>query len=99
MRPPPPPASSCGNLPARFNAPSSPPFPAVARAFSAAALTADESSMVDLGHFVCRNFLTLLSATIIGLMLALAVTVSQAPVYRAAATIEIQDMNNKFLNL
>src|SRR5579885_2338445 len=57
------------------------------------------STITDLGEFVRRNYLPVLAATILGLAAAIAVTKSEPSVYRATATIEIQDLNENFLNL
>jgi capsular exopolysaccharide synthesis family protein len=59
----------------------------------------EDSVVLDLGEFIRRHHRTFLAATLLGLVLAFAVTQSQSPVFRAGATVEIQDLNENFLNL
>jgi capsular exopolysaccharide synthesis family protein len=59
----------------------------------------DESVVLDLGEFLRRHRWMLLIFTLLGLGLASAYTWSQLPLFHASATIEIQDLNENFLNL
>src|SRR5258707_1360121 len=59
----------------------------------------EASAVLDLGEFIRRHYKTILVATLLGLGAAYAFTKSQPSVFRAAATIEIQDLNDNFLNL
>lgn len=58
----------------------------------------DEDPVSDLGAFLRDHYAALLLATLFGLLLAYLVTISQAPIYRAMAALEIQDLNENFLN-
>ncbi|MBZ5606286.1 MAG: polysaccharide biosynthesis tyrosine autokinase, partial [Acidobacteriia bacterium] len=57
------------------------------------------STASDLGEFVRRNYRVVFATTLAGLALAFAIAKSQTPMYRATASIEIQDLNENFLNL
>ena len=59
----------------------------------------EDSVVMDLGEIVRRHYWKVLATTLVGLAIAFAVTKSQSSVFRAAATIEIQDLNENFLNL
>jgi succinoglycan biosynthesis transport protein ExoP len=72
------------------------PFAAPPRSSQAAT---EDSVLLDLGRFIRRNYAIPLAAMLLGLALAIAFTESQPPVYRGTATLEIQDLNDNFLNL
>jgi capsular exopolysaccharide synthesis family protein len=55
--------------------------------------------LFDLWQYLKRNHGWPLGATILGIAIAVVVTISQAPTFRATATLEIQDLNENFLNL
>ncbi len=59
----------------------------------------DDSVVLDLRSFVARHYRVLLAAVAAGLVLAYAFSKSETPAYRATATIEVQDLNENFLNL
>ncbi len=59
----------------------------------------EESALLELWRFLKRNYRWSLAATILGIGIAVILTISQTPAYRATATLEIQDLNENFLNL
>lgn len=54
---------------------------------------------MDLAEFIRRNYRLLLIAAVAGLLLALIYTKTRKPVFRAAASMEIENVNENFLNL
>ena len=56
------------------------------------------SLSLDLIQFLRTNLTTLVLTTLFGLLAAYLITNSQIPRYRATATLEIQDLNENFLN-
>jgi capsular exopolysaccharide synthesis family protein len=66
---------------------------------SAGTVVIEDSAAGNLGEFIHRHYRILLATTLLGLIAAYAVTKSQPAVFRAAATIEVQDLNENFLNL
>jgi succinoglycan biosynthesis transport protein ExoP len=62
-------------------------------------VTVDESVILDLAEFIRRHYRVFLATALLGLGIAAAITMSQPRLYRAAANIEIQDLNDNFLNL
>lgn len=56
------------------------------------------AAIVELWRFARRHPLTLGLAALAGLILALLFSLSQVPMYQASATLEIQDLNENFLN-
>ena len=87
-----------------------PPTAAIERRANASALSAisprvasprlvEDSAWLDLCSFVARNYGVLLACLVLGSLMAYLVTISQTPTYRASATIEIQDLNENFLNM
>ncbi len=75
------------------------PLPTGLPARTGEAVVVEESVILDLGEFIRRDYKIFLVTTLLGLGLALAVTKSQSSLFRATATIEIQDLNENFLNL
>jgi capsular exopolysaccharide synthesis family protein len=59
----------------------------------------EEHPVSDLLAFLRAHVLVLAVATVLGVTLAYLFTSSQTPIYRAAASLEIQDLNENFLNL
>jgi polysaccharide biosynthesis transport protein len=57
------------------------------------------SALAELARFLRDHYLVLASTTVVGLLLGLLYAAKVAPVYRATATIEVQDLNENFLNL
>src|SRR5258708_2749155 len=62
-------------------------------------VTIEDSAAVDLGEFIRRHYRIILAAALLGLLAAYAVAKSQSSMFRATATIEVQDLNENFLNL
>lgn len=62
-------------------------------------VTFEESMAMDLGEFVRRYYKLILAAALLGTAIAWMITRSQPSMYRATASIEIQDLNENFLNL
>lgn len=58
-----------------------------------------DSATRDLWQFLRDNYAVPLITTVLGLGLAIAITKSQPPVFRATATLEIQGLNDNFLDL
>jgi len=58
----------------------------------------ETESLFDYVRILISNYKTLVLAMVIGVLAAVAVTVPEAPVYRARTTLEIQSLNNEFLN-
>jgi len=56
-------------------------------------LPVQESAVLGLGDFIRRHYRLLLATTLAGLLLALSIAKIQTPMYRAVASIEIQDPN------
>jgi capsular exopolysaccharide synthesis family protein len=54
--------------------------------------------IVELWRFLRRHPATMVVLPVIGVLLALAFTLMQTPIYQAAATLEIQELNENFLN-
>jgi capsular exopolysaccharide synthesis family protein len=63
------------------------------------AIPVEDSTALDLAEFIRRHYRLFLATTLLGLIVAYAITKSQPAVYRAATSIEIQDFNENFLNL
>src|SRR5258707_15457161 len=66
---------------------------------SGGTVTVEDPAVVDLGEFIRHHYRILLATTLLGLFAAFVVTKSQPSMFRAAATIEVQDLNENFLNL
>jgi succinoglycan biosynthesis transport protein ExoP len=58
----------------------------------------ETESLFDYVRILISNYKALLLAMLIGILAAVAVTLPEAPVYRARTTLEIQSLNNEFLN-
>jgi capsular exopolysaccharide synthesis family protein len=58
----------------------------------------ETESLFDYARILLGNYRTLLVAMLIGILGAALVTLPEAPVYRARTTLEIQGLNNEFLN-
>ncbi len=54
----------------------------------------EESAVLDVGEFIRRHYRLVLATTLAGLLLAFSIAKIQTPLYRAVASIEIQDPNN-----
>jgi succinoglycan biosynthesis transport protein ExoP len=59
----------------------------------------DDDPASDLMAFLRANYRTLAAVTFAGIVLAWVFNKSQTPTYRASASLEIQDLNENFLNL
>jgi polysaccharide biosynthesis transport protein len=61
----------------------------------------EDSALLEFWQFLKRNYGWPLGATILGIVIAVILTVSQTPIFRATATLEIQDLNENenFFNL
>ncbi|MEO8099671.1 MAG: polysaccharide biosynthesis tyrosine autokinase [Acidobacteriota bacterium] len=84
------------------NAPERPPLPRPPypnRVPRPAPVPQEDSVLLDAMAFLHRNYGVILTAAILCAGIGLAVAMSQSPDYRATATIEIQDLNENFLNL
>ena len=60
---------------------------------------AGENTALKLWAFLCAHSKLLTLSTILGCFVAYVFTASQTPVYRAQGSLEIQDLNENFLNL
>jgi len=58
----------------------------------------ETESLFDYLRILLSNYKALMVAMILGVLVAVVVTLPQAPVYRARTTLEIQSLNNEFLN-
>src|SRR6516165_10477111 len=93
------PALSAGTTPAQFTAPAAQSPSAVLPQKPTPTPPQEDSVLFDLWQYLKRNHGWPLGATILGIAIAVVVTISQAPTFRATATLEIQDLNENFLNL
>lgn len=59
----------------------------------------EESVAMDLAEFARRNWRMIAAVFLVGIGMAAIVTKSQPKLYRATASLEIQDLNENFLNL
>ena len=59
----------------------------------------EEAPIADLTGFLRDHYLALLLSTLAGILLAYLYTGTQTPIFRASAVMEIQDLNENFLNL
>ncbi len=73
--------------------------PAVIPTRAVKPLLAEDSVWLDLWSFARRNYRLLLCSLALGFLAAYLATISARPAYRATAAIEIQNLNENFLNL
>ena len=64
-----------------------------------ARVTDEEAPATDLISFLRDHYPALLLSTLAGILLAYLYTGAQTPIFRAGAVLEIQDLNENFLNL
>ena len=58
----------------------------------------EPSALTEIAHFCSRHPIALVGGALVGLVAAVALTAWQVPTYQATATLEIQDLNDNFLN-
>ncbi len=59
----------------------------------------ETGSILDYWSIICRRKLTLGLLAVVGVAIAVVATLPQAPMYQARTTLEIQDLNQDFMNL
>src|SRR5208283_3701980 len=90
------------NLPSKgagANLPTRQPYLEVPSSSSAMIDEPGAGSLLEYGQMLRRRKGTLLLITCLGLLLSLLLTLPQTPVYQAHTTLEIQNLNEDFLNM
>ncbi len=85
--------------PSRVLAALKPPVTVGVPARSLESANRDESVVMDVAEFARRHYKVVLVTTLVGLAMAWAFSKSQSPMFRAVASIEVQDLNENFLNM
>jgi polysaccharide biosynthesis transport protein len=74
-------------------------YPTHVRRVPSASSTHEDSVLVDAFAFFRRHWISILSLPLLGAALGLLIAAVTTPTYRATATLEIQNINDNFLNL